>query len=187
MSSATWEIISKRESVYNNKRDPKQQSEQEIFELSVTAESEHRPGIVYRWRGRIEIDESGGQHLNTMFLDTDNSSESAGRGTAYPKIDIHKLITREDDPTAAFEKAARACDDGTQRIERSLVEREQKERQDREGVDATTLCLRQLAAEGIHSEAPAAGNRNGDDPHGRRNGDDPHGRRNDDAAEPRVR
>ena len=149
MNSATWEIISKRESVY--KKDSGQKFVQERFELAVTAESEHRPGAVYRWRGDIEIDESGGQHLKSMFLD---KVRGVDRETALLKIDIHKLITREDDPKAAFEKIASACDEATQRMERSLVEQEQQEQQDREGVSATTLCLRQLAAEGIHSEAP---------------------------------
>ena len=144
MSNATWQIMSKLE------------SEQEIFYLSVKAESEHRPGAIYRWLGKIAIDESGGQHLNAMLLDATNSSDSAGKGTAFPKIDIHKLITREDDPKAAFENVAIACDKVTQRMERSLVEREEKERQDREGVSATTLRLRQLEAEGIH---PGTGRR----------------------------
>ncbi len=152
MSSATWEIISKRESVFKRDSVSKRKfiCSQEKFELAVTVESEHRPGTVYRWRGKIEIDESGGQHLKSMFLD---KARGVDRETAFPKIDIHKLITREDDLTAAFEKVASACDEGTQRMERSLVEQEEQERQDRESVSATTLCLRQLAAEGIHPEA----------------------------------
>ena len=139
MSNSTWQIVSKQEFGH------------ETFELSVTAESEHRPGIVYRWRGKIEIDESGGQHLKNMFLD---GAGSADKGAALPKMDVHTWITRGDDPAAAFENVAGAYDEDTQRMEKSFLEREEKERRDRESVGATTLCLKQLADEGIH---PGAG------------------------------
>ena len=135
MSNATWQIVSKRE------------SEREVFELLVTAESEPRPGTIYQWRGKIEIDESGGQHLKNMSLD---GSRNVDRPNDSSNIGIHKLILREEDPAAAFEKVARICDEDTQEMERGIVEQEEKNRQDRESVSATTLCLQQLAAEGTH-------------------------------------
>ncbi len=149
MSNTTWQIVSKRESVYN-KLDPKHDLEQEIFLLAVTAESEHQPGTVYQWRGKIEIDESGDQHLNRMFLD---GPPSVDREISPLNIDVHTWITHEEDPAAAFEKVARACDEHTQWIEKNFVEQVEKERQYRERVSATTLCLQQLATEGIHPES----------------------------------
>ena len=145
MSNATWQIVSKKEPHWETVSERK--SEREIFELSVTAESEHRSGTVHQWRGMIEIDESGVQHLKYMLLD---GSEHVDGSTALPKIDIHKLITREENPAAAFEKVARTCDEYTQWMEKNLVAHEEKERRDQESVSATTLCLQQLAAEGIH-------------------------------------
>ena len=141
MSNATWQIVLKRE------------LEKERFELLVTVESEHRPGTVYRWRGEIEIDESGGQHLKDMFLDNAENSdnaENADKGAALPKLAVQTWITQEDDPTDAFENIARACDEYTQEMERALVERNEKEERDREKISATTLFLKQMAAEGVH-------------------------------------
>ena len=152
MSNATWQIVLKRESV--SKRDfvSKQKfiCRQERFELLVTVESEHRPGTVYRWRGEIEIDESGGQHLKDMFLDNAENSDNADKGAALPKLAVQTWITQEDDPTDAFENIARACDEYTQEMERALVERNEKEERDREKISATTLFLKQMAAEGVH-------------------------------------
>ena len=145
MSNATWQIVSKKESHWEIVS--KQMSEQEIFMLLVTAESEPRPGTIYQWRGKIEIDESGGQHLKNMSLD---GSRNVDRPNDSSNIGINKWIPHEEDPAAAFEEIARICDEDTQEAERGIVKREEKNRQDRASVSATTLSLQQLAAEGLH-------------------------------------
>ena len=66
MSDATWKIRHRK-----NGPQPvswEDTSDQDQFELLVTAKSEHRPGIVHQWRGRINVDETGNQNIRTISL-----------------------------------------------------------------------------------------------------------------------
>ena len=62
MSDATWKIRNRKpvSSEYIPSKDQ--------FQLLVTAKSEHRPGIVHQWQGRINVDKFGKQSIHTITL-----------------------------------------------------------------------------------------------------------------------
>ena len=124
---------------------------QKEFELEVTTKSEHRPGIVHRWQGRIEIDESGIQHLNSIFLVEAGETNCEGEKATTKEIHLSKSITHEDNAAVIFTKIAKICDEETQAMERNAVEREKREQQDEEQVNTALRRLTELEDEGIHN------------------------------------
>ena len=137
MSDAAWKITRK-----GNR-----------FDLAVTATSEHRPGTVYQWQGEIEIDESGIQHLENIFLIEAGEANGANEKATPKVIYLYKHITDDDNPAVVFTKIAKICDENTQEMERNLVEREKRERMAEERISAALRCLTELENEGIHNVA----------------------------------
>ena len=137
MSDAAWQITRKGSS----------------FDLAVTARSEHRPGTVYQWQGEIEIDQSGIQHLTSIFLIEAGEANGANEKVTPKAIHLYKHITHDNNPAVVFTKIAKICDENTQEMERHLVEREKREQMAEERVSAALRRLTELEDEGIHNVA----------------------------------
>ena len=153
MSDATWKIRQRK-----NGPQPvsgENTSSQDQFELLVTAKSEHRPGIVRWWRGRIKIDQSGIQHVESIFLVEAGEANCEGEKATAKEIHIYTQISHENDPSDMFTEIAKICDENTQEMERHLVEQEKRERRNNEQLSATLLRLAELEDEGTHDAAPS--------------------------------
>ena len=190
MSDATWKIRHKKPVSWEYT------SSKDQFELLVTAKSEHRPGIIHQWQGRINVDEFGKQSVHTITLlkagrakdpnaandpndpnewnwaDIANAPNEANEETSVHEIspmDIdlrpYEIINTTDDPVTLFTRIANFCDQSTQDIEKNLVEREKRERMNKQKLSTTLRRLSELEDEGTHATAPSPEVPTGPPPH----------------------
>ena len=130
---------------------------EDTFFLEVLTTSEHRPEMKHQWLGEIEIWPDGDTHVNYMTLNYINQETQKAEEENPHAIHVYPGEGRERSLRQDCENIAQQCYEETQRLERTIVESERRQKLMREKIDWTREKLLEIALKGPQALSPRVG------------------------------
>ena len=124
---------------------------EDTFFLEVLTTSEHRPGMKHQWLGEIDIRHDGDTQVNDMtlnYINQETPEEKPHTMHVYPDEGRRRPL-RQD-----CENVAQQCYGETQRLEKTIVENERRQKLMREKTDWIREKLLEIAQEGPQELSP---------------------------------
>ena len=130
----------------------------DLFHLDIQVESEVRPNRTLVWEGRIKVTGNGYAQVERMHLaGIDGEGSGEGEKPEREKV-LRDLIldntTNSGSVGELIGKVANACRRDSQRLEKILLEKEEKASREKSRRESVTMELRELAAMGTQKAPP---------------------------------
>ena len=132
---------------------------EDTFFLEVLTTSEHRPEMKHRWVGEIEIWPEGDTQVNYMALNYINQETPKAEVENPHAIHVYPGEGRKRSLRQDCENIAQQCYEETQRLERTTMESERRQKLMREKTDWTREKLLEIALKGPQALSPQVGMR----------------------------